>query len=141
DGTFTVSRSPGCIKTPASTVVPITSVGSTVPHTPSSTVVPVTAIASGSNGPLAFTGNGNLPALLTGLAILVCGGVLLALGLRGPLAGRGVPERVLPPWLHVRVPSGAFRRRGGGGRSPKSRAKHKLPPWLHTGVPSRGRRR
>jgi hypothetical protein len=142
NGTFTVSRAPGCIKPPSTSVVPITSAGSTVPNAgASTTVAPVAAVAGGTTqGPLAFTGSSNVPATLLGLLILACGGALLALGLRGPLSRRKMPERVLPPWLHVPVPSGAFRRRGGAGRSPKSAKKNKLPPWLHTGVPTRKRK-
>jgi len=138
NGTFTVSRMPGCINPPPTSVVPITQAGSTVPNT---TAAPVAVVAGGTtHGPLAFTGSSNVPATLVGLLILACGGALLALGLRGPLSRRRVPERVLPPWLHVPVPSGAFRRRGGAARSPKSARKNKLPPWLHTGVPTRKRR-
>jgi hypothetical protein len=146
NGVYRANRKPGCLSPRTVTTagrpttvptVPITNGGSTSPPVPIS-VVPL-PVASNNNPPpnLAFTGSGSGVPTALGILILAAGAGLVALGLRGPLARRKVPQRVLPPWLHVPVPSRGMR--AGRGASAKSARRNKLPPWIHTAVPSKRR--
>jgi hypothetical protein len=144
NGTFKQNRKPGCI-TPSpvttaggpTTVVPLTNPPvNTSPAAPVS-VVPLPVANNSTPQNLAFTGSGSGVPTALGILILASGAALIALGLRGPLARRKVPQRVLPPWLHTPVPSRGMR--SAGGTSAKSARRNKLPPWIHTAVPNKRR--
>jgi hypothetical protein len=115
---------------------PVTTAGVPVPVPVS--VVPL-PVADNLTPPqnLAFTGSGNGVPTALGILILAAGAGLIAWGLRGPLARRKAPQKVLPPWLHVPVPTRGMR--SGGGASVKSTRRNKLPPWIHTSVPGKRR--